>query len=246
MRDPHPDWIVPEWPAPEGVRSLITTRNGGVSGGPCASFNVGLRAGDDPQAVAANRAQLRELLPQEPRWLKQVHGARVVAADSVTTPPEADASVAREPGTVCVVMIADCLPVLLAERSGRTVAAAHAGWRGLAAGVVEATVQAMQVAPEEVLAYLGPCIGPTAFEVGSDVYDAFVPSDPGAQGAFRPLRPGKWLADLHQLTRRALARAGVSLIHGEVRCTYADPLRFFSYRRDRATGRMAALIWREP
>ena len=245
MTGPHPDWIVPDWPAPKCIRSLITTRNGGVSRGPCASFNLGLRTGDDPQAVAANRALLRELLPQEPRWLKQVHGARVVAADSVTAPPEADASVARAPGTVCAIMIADCLPVLLTDRSGRIVAAAHAGWRGLAAGVVEATVRAMEVAPGEVLAYLGPCIGPGAFEVGVDVYEAFMKSDPIAQGAFRPLHPGKWLADLPGLTRQALARAGVSLIYGEPQCTYADSGRFFSYRRDPATGRMAALIWRE-
>lgn len=245
MTGPHPDWIVPDWPAPKCVRALITTRNGGVSRGPCASFNLGLRTGDDPQAVAANRALLRELLPQEPRWLKQVHGARVVAADSITAPSEADASVARVPGTVCAIMIADCLPVLLTDRSGRMVAAAHAGWRGLAAGVVEATVRAMEVAPGEVLAYLGPCIGPGAFEVGADVYESFIKNDPIAQSAFRPLHPGKWLADLPELTRQALARAGVSLVYGEPQCTYADSGRFFSYRRDRATGRMAALIWRE-
>ena len=245
MKGPHPDWIVPDWPAPKCVRSLITTRNGGVSGGACASFNVGLRTGDDPQAVAANRAVLRELLPQDPRWLRQVHGARVVTADSITVPPEADASVARSPGTVCAIMIADCLPVLLTDRSGSVVAAAHAGWRGLAAGVVEATVQAMDVAPSTVLAYLGPCIGPAAFEVGADVYEAFVIRDPLAQCAFMPVRPGKWLADLRELTRQALARAGAALVHGEAWCTYADPQRFFSYRRDRATGRMVALIWRE-
>jgi hypothetical protein len=206
---------------------------------------VGLRTGDDPQAVATNRARLRALLPQEPRWLKQVHGARVVVADGVTAPPEADASVAHAPGTVCAIMIADCLPVLLTDRAGGVIAAAHAGWRGLAAGVVGATVRAMEVPPDEVVAYLGPCIGLAAFEVGADVYEAFIKSDPGAQHAFRPLRPGKWLADLRELTRQALARAGVSLVHGEPQCTYADPQRFFSYRRDRTTGRMVALIWRE-
>jgi YfiH family protein len=246
MKSPPADWIVPDWPVPTGVKSLITTRNGGVSRGPCASFNVGLRTGDDPQAVARNRALLRELLPQEPRWLRQEHGARVVAADSVTTPPEADASVARARGTICAIMIADCLPVLLTERSGAVVASAHAGWRGLAAGIVEATTRAMAVPPAEILAYLGPCIGPEAFEVGPDVYDAFVTNDAAAQRAFRPLRPGKWLADLHQLARQALARAGVSRIYGEPQCTYADSQRFFSYRRDRTTGRMAALIWRDP
>ena len=245
MKPPPADWIIPDWPAPNGVQSLITTRNGGVSRGPCASFNVGLRTEDDPRAVATNRALLREFLPQEPRWLRQVHGARVVAADSVTAPSEADASVARERGTVCAIMIADCLPVLLTERAGAVVASAHAGWRGLAAGVVEATVRAMGVPPGDVLAYLGPCIGPAAFEVGPDVYEAFARNDPGAHCAFEPLRAGKWFADLHQLARRALIQSGVSRIYGEPQCTYADSQRFFSYRRDHATGRMAALIWRE-
>jgi YfiH family protein len=242
---PYTDWIVPDWPAPSRVRALITTRNGGLSAGPCASFNLGLRTSDDPRAVAANRARLRALLPQEPRWLKQVHGSRVVAADDVSAPPEADASVARQPGTVCVIMIADCLPVLLTDRAGSVVAAAHAGWRGLAAGVVENTVQAIGVAPADLLAYLGPCIGPAAFEVGADVHEAFVAAHGAAESAFAPHRPGKWLADLHLLTRQALARAGVSRIHGDVQCTYSNPQRYFSYRRDRDTGRMAALIWRD-
>lgn len=242
----HPDWIVPDWPAPPPIRSLITTRNGGISRGSFASFNLGQSTADDPHAVAANRARLRGLLPQEPRWLKQVHGSRVVLADNVTTPPEADASVAREPGTVCVVMIADCLPVLLTDVSGSVVAAAHAGWRGLAAGVVEAAVREAGAAPADLLAYLGPGVGPTAFEVGPDVHDAFVESDPGAEFAFSSHRPGKWFANLHALTRRALARAGVTRIYGDVQCTYSNPERFYSYRRERSTGRMAALIWREP
>ena len=241
----HPDWILPDWPAPKRIRAIITTRKGGASRGEFASLNLGQRTGDDPQAVAANRTRLRGVLPQEPRWLKQVHGSRVVVADEVTTPPEADASVARQPGTVCAVMIADCLPVLLADASGNVVAAAHAGWRGLAAGVVDATVQAMGAAPDNVLAYLGPCIGPTAYEVGADVHDAFVAGDPESGPAFSPHRPGKWLADLHMLARRALARAGVTRIYGGVQCTYSNPERFYSYRRERTTGRMAALIWRE-
>jgi len=242
---PHADWIVPDWPAPPRVRALITTRNGGVSTGHCASFNLGRRTSDDPAAVAANRARLRALLPQEPRWLKQVHGSRVIAADEVTTPVEADASIARQPGTVCAIMIADCLPLLLADRTGTVVAAAHAGWRGLAAGVVENTVRAMGPAPAELLAYLGPCIGPAAFEVGADVHEAFVAAHPAAAVAFVPLRPGKWLADLHLLARQSLARAGVTRIHGSAQCTHSNPQRFYSYRRDRDTGRMAALIWRE-
>ena len=242
----HPDWIVPEWPAPHPVNALITTRSGGVSRGPFATFNLGLRTEDDPLAVAENRARLRSVVPQEPRWLKQVHGARVVEADALTAPPEADASVARLPGTVCAIMIADCMPVLLTDARGTVVAAAHAGWRGLAAGVLEATVAAMNVPRSDVLAFLGPGIGPAAFEVGPDVHEAFVSRHPEAARAFVALREEKWLADLHLLTRQALARSGVSRIYGEVQCTYSNRGRYFSYRRDRITGRMAALIWRAP
>jgi YfiH family protein len=227
------------------VRALITTRSGGVSSGAYASFNLGERTGDDPLAVAANRASLRALLPQEPRWLRQVHGSCVVAADLLVAPVEADASIARIAGTVCAIMIADCLPVLLADRGGAVVAAAHAGWRGLAAGVVEKTVREMHTTPDEILAYLGPCIGPAAFEVGPDVRDAFLEIDAASAAEFSPLRPGKWLANLHALTRRALARAGVNRVYGAPCCTYSDAGRFYSYRRERTTGRMAALIWRE-
>ena len=242
----HIDWIVPEWPAPPGVKTLITTRNGGVSSGPFASFNLGQRTGDEPQAVAINRGRLRGVLPQEPRWLRQVHGSKVVEADHLTEAPEADASVARLCGTVCVIMIADCMPVLFTDRRGTVVAAAHAGWRGLAGGVLEATVVAMGSEPAEVLAYLGPGIGPEAFEVGADVHEAFVGRHREAENAFVPRRPGKWLANLYALARQALTRAGVSQIHGDVMCTYSSPERFFSYRRTRVTGRMAALIWRDP
>jgi hypothetical protein len=242
---PDADWIIPDWPAPSCVHALITTRNGGISAGACASFNLGLRTSDDPLAVAANRTRLRALLPQEPRWLRQVHGSRVVVADEVTAPPEADASVARQPGTVCAIMIADCLPVLLTDRAGSTVAAAHAGWRGLAAGIVENTVRTMAVPAADTLAYLGPSIGPAAFEVGAEVREAFVAAHDEAESAFTPYRPGKWLASLPLLTRQALVRAGVLRIHGDVQCTYSNPQRFFSYRRNRDTGRMAALIWRE-
>jgi hypothetical protein len=244
MNAPHPDWIVPDWPAPECVRALITTRAGGVSAGPFASFNLGLRTGDDPQAVAANRAALGSLLPRPPRWLRQVHGARVVEADALTEAPEADAAVARRAGTVCSVLIADCIPVLLADRAGTAVGIAHGGWRGLAGGVVENAVRSMAVDPGGLIAYLGPGIGPAAFEVGEDVREAFLARDAGAAAAFAPHAPRKWLADLFLLARRCLTRAGVAEIHGGTLCTYSDARRFFSYRRSRTTGRMAALIWR--
>ncbi|MDP2239768.1 MAG: peptidoglycan editing factor PgeF [Burkholderiales bacterium] len=243
-----PDWIVPEWPAPANIRALITTRSGGVSSGPYASFNLGLQAGDDPQAVTQNRAQLRRLLPQDPRWLRQAHGSVVVDADELNAPPDADASVARLPDTVCAIMIADCMPVLLCDEGGTLVAAAHAGWRGLAGGVIENTVTRLVAAgamPDTLLAYLGPAIGPTAFEVGADVYEAFVGRDPLAAQAFTPQRSGKWLACLFTLAQLALRRAGVSRVYGGGLCTYSDSRRFFSYRRDQTTGRMAALIWRE-
>ena len=242
MTAPH-DWIAPDWPALPRVRSLITTRNGGISAGAHASFNLGLRAGDDPLAVAANRALLREHLPQDPVWLKQVHGARVVRADDVVEPPDADAAYTRQPGTVCAVMIADCMPVLLCDARASVVGVAHAGWRGLSSGVIENTIAAMGVAAHDLLAFLGPAIGPAAFEVGSDVRDAFVDTDPGANEAFKPHREGRWLADLFLLARRRLARSGVQRMYGGGLCTVRDPARFYSYRRDKTTGRMAALIW---
>lgn len=243
MATPHPDWIIPRWPAPANVRALITTRAGGVSQGSFASFNLGLRTGDDPQSVSANRTQLEALLPQPPRWLRQVHGATVVEGDFLEDVPEADACVARRPGTVCGVLVADCIPVLLADRAGTTVAVAHAGWRGLAAGVVENAVGRMAVGPQNLVAYLGPGIGPTAFEVGPDVRDAFAARDARSQAAFAPHAAGKWLADLFLLARQSLQRAGVEDIHGGGLCTHSEPGRFFSYRRDGTTGRMAAVIW---
>jgi len=239
------DWIVPEWPAPPWIKTLITTRNGGVSRGAFASFNLGLRTGDDPGAVTANRAYLRGRLPQEPKWLAQQHGTAVVEVDDIDGSPAADASIARRPGTVCVIMIADCMPVLFTDQSGTLVAAAHAGWRGLAGGVLENTVRRMGVSPGEVLACLGPGIGPQAFEVGPEVRDAFIARNALAASAFAPGRSDKWLADLYALARLALARIGVTRVHGGGLCTASDPQRFYSYRRDRITGRMAALIWRE-
>lgn len=247
----NPEWIVPEWPAPAGVRAFVTTRQGGVSVGPHASFNLGLRADEDAQTVAANRALLQQHLPQTPKWLRQVHGTRVVDADVLDTAqdsPHADASVARQRGTVCAVMIADCLPVLFTNRTGTQVAGAHAGWRGLAGGVIANTVQALCEAgdePADLMAYIGPGIGPAAFEVGADVYEAFTERDAGTKAAFVAHAPGKWLADLFTLARRALGHAGVTQVYGGGLCTYSDPRRFYSYRRDKVTGRMAAFIWRE-
>jgi YfiH family protein len=245
MQTPHPDWIVPAWPAPPNVKALITTRAGGESQGVYASFNLGLRSGEDPQTVAANRRRLRALLPQDPKWLRQVHGNVVIEVDTRQDEPEADAAVACRPGTICAVMVADCVPVLLTDRAGSTVAIAHAGWRGLANGVLENTLKAMRVPAGELMAYLGPGIGPRAFEVGPDVRDAFLSGNPQAEVAFKPHAPGKWLADLFLLARQRLRRAGVMEVSGGELCTYSDPARFYSYRRDRSTGRMAALIWRE-
>lgn len=239
------DWIVPAWPAPARVRALITTRNGGRSTGPYASMNLGMRVGDDPNIVETNRRLLKAFLPAEPKWLNQVHGTRVVNAESIADPVEADASVATSPGCVSVVMVADCLPILITDRIGSIVAVAHAGWRGLAAGVIENTIRAIEARPENLLAYLGPAIGPSAFEVGGEVRDAFVAVDQAAQAAFRPHQPGKWLADLFLLARQRLAKAGLANVYGGGQCTYSDPARFFSHRRDKVSGRMAALIWIE-
>jgi polyphenol oxidase len=237
------DWIVPDWPVPRRVRALITTRNGGVSSGPYASMNLGLRVDDDASRVAANRRALRQFLPAEPSWLHQVHGTKVVDAANITDPVEADASIVASPGCVSAIMVADCLPVLFARRSGSAVAAAHAGWRGLAAGVIENTVRALDADPQNLLAYLGPAIGPAAFEVGAEVRDAFIAVDPAAAGAFHAYKPDKWLADLFALARQRLASAGVTRVYGGGHCTYSDPARFFSHRRDKVSGRMAALIW---
>ena len=262
-------WITPVWPVPFAagrVRALMTTRSGGVSAAPFDEFNLGTRCGDDPQSVARNRAALRALLPAEPAWLKQVHGANVVevragtshAADttSETAPlpqpepapePDADASVTHTPGAVCAVLVADCMPVLLADRAGTVVAAVHAGWRGLSGGVIEATVRAMHVAPQDLMAWLGPAIGPAQFEVGADVLDAFTREDAGAASAFQPYpgRDGKYLCDLYALARRRLRALGVTAISGGGYCTVSEA-RFYSFRRDKVTGRMGAFIWIDP
>jgi len=239
------DWIVPDWPVPARVRALITTRNGGSSTGPYSCMNVSLGVGDEHASVAANRRLLTQFLPAEPNWLNQVHGISVVDAQTVTHPVEADASIATSPGCVSVVMVADCLPILIADRTGSIVAAAHAGWRGLAAGVIENTVRTLDTPPRNLLAYMGPAIGPSAFEVGKEVRDAFVAVDQAAQIAFQPHKPGKWLADLSLLARQRLSKLGLLNVYGGAQCTYSDPRRFFSHRRDKVSGRMAALIWIE-
>jgi hypothetical protein len=225
----------------------VTTRAGGVSLPPYDSLNLGDHVGDDPAAVALNRLRLRGFLPAEPKWLKQVHGTTVALADSLAEAVEADAAVAFEPGTVCAVLTADCLPVLFCDRQGTRVAAAHAGWRGLAAGVLEASVAAMQCPPAEILAWLGPAIGPQAFEVGEEVRDVFVSQNPQDAVAFTPqpsrLTPNRHMADIYELARLRLARAGVREVYGGGLCTYTDAERFYSFRRDKVTGRMASLVW---
>jgi YfiH family protein len=240
-------WLVPDWPAPARVRAFVTTRSGGVSEGEYASMNLGSASGDRPENVAKNRLTVRERLPAMPRWLAQVHGASVAVLDTLAPEavPKADAAVARRAGEVCTVLTADCMPVLLCDETGGRVAIAHAGWRGMSSGVIENAVRAMEVAPESVLAWMGPAIGPEAFEVGPEVRAEFVAGDAGADAAFRPHRDGKFLADLYALARRRLARAGVRRVHGGGFCTYRERERFFSYRRVKQSGRMGAFIWIE-
>lgn len=239
-------WIIPDWPVAPNVCSLITTRVGGVSCGAYASLNLGDHVGDDPLAVAENRRRVAAYLPAAPLWLKQVHGVDVLDAaqfSGVSSAPTGDASFTRISGAVCAVMTADCLPVLLCDRVGRVVAVAHAGWRGLAAGVLAKTVQAMALPGAQLLAYLGPAIGPQAFEVGDEVRKIFVDAHREAAAAFQPLHSGKWLADLYLLARQALGRCGVEAVYGGGYCTVHEEARFFSYRRDGESGRMASLIW---
>lgn len=237
------EFLHPEWPAPPRVRALQTLRQGGVSTGPYTSLNLGDHVGDVAENVAANRQRVGLALPASPLWLTQVHGTRVVDAAVATPAVEADGVMAKAPGVVCAVMTADCLPVLFCDRRGTVVAAAHAGWRGLCGGVLEETVAAMGVAPSSILAWLGPAIGPQAFEVGGEVREAFLQTDGAAESAFAPGQGGKWLGDLYQLARLRLRRMGITAIYGGTECTYSDATRFFSYRRDGVTGRMASLIW---
>jgi YfiH family protein len=214
-------FVVPDWPAPPRVRAFVTTRASGDMARPGA------------------RRVLDDVVPEPPTWLRQVHGTAVVDADARPQFPEADAAVARGRGTVCAVVVADCMPVLLADAQGTVVGLAHAGWRGLAGGVVEATVAAMEISSSRIIAWLGPAIGPKVYEVGEDVRAAL----PGHDSAFTPARPGHWRLDLYAVARRRLAQQGVDRVYGGGFCTYSEPDRFFSYRRDRAEERMAALLW---
>ncbi|MET4728954.1 YfiH family protein [Lysobacter enzymogenes] len=246
-------WIEADWPAPPGVRGFTSVRRGlGVSQAPFDALNLGTLYGeqrDEPAAVLRNRELLAQAagLPSAPRWLHQVHGAGVVRFDDSDDggEPEADAAVTATPGTVLAILTADCLPVLLAATDGSEVGAAHAGWRGLADGVLEATVAAMRSEPARLRAWLGPAAGPQRYEIGADVRDAFLAVDAAADAAFVATRPGHWLVDLYELARQRLARAGVRAdhIHGGGLCTISEPDRFYSHRRDRRTGRMATLIW---
>lgn len=246
MAELGPDsWLVPNWPAPVSVRACSTTRIGGVSEAPYDGLNLGEHVGDDPRRVRENRRRLRAALdlPSEPLWLRQVHGPRVCDARDVVPDTEADGCVAFGPGPVCAVMTADCLPVLFCDRDGTRVGIAHAGWRGLAAGVLEATVHALDCEPSGLLAWLGPAIGPQSFEVGHEVRSAFVEHDPACGAAFVPSPNRRWLADLNALARLRLSAVGLSSVFGGGLCTYLDSSRFYSYRREARTGRMASLIW---
>jgi len=243
-------WYEADWPAPHGVRALSTLRGeprSGVSKAPYGCFNLGEHVGDDPAAVAENRRRLKVAagLPSEPAWLSQVHGIRVVDLDSPAVPGPADAAIARGSAKVCAILTADCLPIVFATESGDTVAAAHAGWRGLAAGVIEATVRTMGVPPGSLMAWFGPAIGPEHFEVGADVRDAFLAGDPEAGAAFEPNARGRFMADLGMLARRRLLGVGISRIYGGGECTFTHTDRYYSHRRDGITGRQATLIWRE-
>ncbi|MBP1314063.1 UNVERIFIED_ORG: hypothetical protein DFO49_2863 [Herbaspirillum seropedicae] len=243
--------LIPDWAAPANIGALTTLRAGGFSPAPYGDgqggggLNLGTHVDDDPALVARNRALLRRLLPSEPAWLTQVHGVAVLDAAALPDQPTADACVSSTPGAVCVMMTADCLPVLFCDRAGTVVGAAHAGWRGLAGGVLEATVAAMRArGAQDIIAWLGPAIGPEQFEVGAEVREAFITQQAAAQHAFRayPGRPGKYLADIYELARQRLASMDVHDVSGGGLCTVSDP-RFYSYRREKTTGRMGSLVW---
>jgi len=240
------DCICPDWPAPAAVRACSTTRAGGVSGGPWRGLNLAGHVADDPAAVRENRHRLVAQLglPGEPPWLEQVHGVTVRTPHAASDC--ADACFEDRPGRVCAVLTADCLPVLLCNTAGTRVAAAHAGWRGLLAGILEHAVAAFADPADQLLAWLGPAIGPAAFEVGDEVRAAFLAEDPASAAHFATGRPGHWHADLYGLARQRLARSGVDRVSGGGLCTFSDAERFFSYRRDGVTGRMASLIWLQP
>jgi hypothetical protein len=239
------DWIVPDWPAPACVHAVTTTRQGGVSVGAFSSMNPAGHVGDAPEAVAANRARLQQLLalPAAPAWLQQVHGTTVVDAVSAPGSAQADAACACRPGVICAVLTADCLPLLLCDREGKCVAAVHAGWRGLAAGIIEQAVHSLQRTGADLLAWLGPAISQAAYRVGDEVRDTFMAHDRRAAAAFTAAAGGGWQADLYRLARQRLQDCGVADVYGGGFCSYGEPARFFSYRRDGTCGRMASLIW---
>lgn len=240
-----PRWIEPDWPAP--VRAAFSLRDGGCSAGPYASLNLGDHVGDDPAAVAANRRRLRETLrlPAEPCWLRQVHGADIVRAGVGDAPPVGDAAWTDQAGIVLAILVADCLPILLCDRGGQRIAAVHAGWRGLLAGVIENAIDALRGAGAQrpLQAWLGPCIGSAQFEVGPEVREAFVARDVADATCFRTGREDRWHADLSGLARRRLQACGVDAVYAAGQCTFSAPASFYSYRRDGVCGRMAALLW---
>ena len=238
-------WIAPDWPTPRGVRALSTFRSGGISSGRYESLNLGDHVGDEGAAVAENRTRLAlaAKLPAEPCWLRQVHGKEV--ADVDTPVASNDASFTRREGRVCAILSADCLPVLFASTEARVIGAAHAGWRGLVAGVLAATVRAMDEAPSALIAWIGPCIGPLAYEVGAEVRDAVLAGMPTAAPAFEPNAAGRFRTDLPGIARLQLYALGISRIYGGTECTFSHPERYFSHRRDGQTGRQGTLIWLE-
>ncbi|MCP1645906.1 YfiH family protein [Pseudomonas citronellolis] len=236
-------WLIPDWPAPANVRACVSTRAGGVSQAPFDSFNLGDHVGDEPAAVAENRRRLEQAQGCRPAWLSQVHGIEVVEADPSRV-ATADANWSATPGIACAVLTADCLPALFCDRAGTRVAAAHAGWRGLAGGVLEATLDRLAVPADEVLVWLGPAIGPQAFEVGPEVREAFLADHAEAEAAFVPsVNAGRYMADIYQLARIRLAARGVTAVYGGGLCTFSDTERFYSYRRNPRTGRQASLVW---
>jgi hypothetical protein len=241
------EFICPDWPAPAHVKALTTTRQGGFSAGPYASFNLSNRVGDEPGMVRHNRTRLREVLnlPADPLWMTQVHGTRVIDAFDANPGEEADGCVTGTPNVVCAVLTADCLPILLCDQRGTRIAALHAGWRGLAGGIVEEGLRNLQIPSANVLAWLGPAIGPSAYEVGDEVRQTFLRMDRGLEACFTPVpdRAGHWLADLYGIARRQLRAQGVQSVYGGLRCTLRERDLFFSYRRDGQCGRMASLIW---
>jgi purine-nucleoside/S-methyl-5'-thioadenosine phosphorylase / adenosine deaminase len=239
------DLIIPNWPAPNNIKAISTTRHGGYSLAPYAQLNLGSHVGDDPHLVEQNHEYITQSanLPEEPRWLDQVHGTTVINSQHWHQDIKADAVFSQHTDHVCAVMTADCLPILLCNQQGNTVAAIHAGWRGLAAGIIEKTLQTFSCEPSEIMAWLGPSIGPSQFEVGLEVYELFVANDPIASEAFKIKDPQHYLADIYLLARQRLQENNVEKVFGGDFCTVSDEERFFSYRRDGITGRMASMIW---